>query len=246
MANSATRRISAGGATAWASAPIRPGDVASTTIPCSSRSMVFMIHPNQYLPETGYLLCGEPVLLTAHGAEPLTQRQAALAEIGSRLDAAAMQTMHPTLLVGPADWDPLRIPQEEFDARSPTLWRDHPSRAAAPSSTATPANHAELAYLTNFTPKLEAAMALIPRDGDAATAGRRRRQHAAGGKAADLHRGLAPLRDVGKTVAEWAAGLDARRKPRSASAAHSMPYELHQARSPPLGGRRVDKTARTL
>ena len=27
------------------------------------------------------------------------------------------------------------------------------------------ANHAELAYLTNFTPKLEAALALIPRDG---------------------------------------------------------------------------------
>ena len=26
--------------------------------------MVFMIHPNQYLPETGYLLCGEPVVLT--------------------------------------------------------------------------------------------------------------------------------------------------------------------------------------
>jgi hypothetical protein len=44
--------------------------------------MVFMIHPNQHLPETGYLLCGEPVLLTAHGAEPLTQRRSALVEIG--------------------------------------------------------------------------------------------------------------------------------------------------------------------
>jgi Xaa-Pro dipeptidase len=43
--------------------------------------MVFMIHPNQHLPETGYLLCGEPVLLTANGAEALTQRQSALAEI---------------------------------------------------------------------------------------------------------------------------------------------------------------------
>jgi hypothetical protein len=40
-----------------------------------------MIHPNQYLPETGYLLCGEPVLLTAQGAEPLTLHQAALATV---------------------------------------------------------------------------------------------------------------------------------------------------------------------
>jgi Xaa-Pro aminopeptidase len=42
--------------------------------------MIFMIHPNQYLPETGYLLCGEPVLMTDNGAEPLTRRQATLAE----------------------------------------------------------------------------------------------------------------------------------------------------------------------
>jgi hypothetical protein len=43
--------------------------------------MVFMIHPNQHLPETGYLLCGEPVLLTAGGAEPLTRQRSALLEI---------------------------------------------------------------------------------------------------------------------------------------------------------------------
>ena len=46
------------------------------------QTIAFMIHPNQHLPETGYLLCGEPVLLTAHGAEPLTQRRSALVEIG--------------------------------------------------------------------------------------------------------------------------------------------------------------------
>jgi hypothetical protein len=43
--------------------------------------MVFMIHPNQYLPETGYLLCGEPALMTRHGAQPLTARQATLAAV---------------------------------------------------------------------------------------------------------------------------------------------------------------------
>jgi Xaa-Pro aminopeptidase len=45
--------------------------------------MVFMIHPNQYLPETGYLLCGEPVLLTPSGAEPLTAEKAALATVAA-------------------------------------------------------------------------------------------------------------------------------------------------------------------
>jgi Xaa-Pro aminopeptidase len=60
---------------------IRPGDVALDNIKMLERDMVFMIHPNQYLPETGYLLCGEPVLLTEHGAEPLTQHKAALAAV---------------------------------------------------------------------------------------------------------------------------------------------------------------------
>ena len=42
----------------------RPGDVALDNDTVLEPGMVFMIHPNQYLPETGYLLCGEPVLLT--------------------------------------------------------------------------------------------------------------------------------------------------------------------------------------
>ena len=62
-------------------ASIRPGDVALDNETVLAPGMVFMIHPNQYLPETGYLLCGEPVLMTPAGAQPLTQRQAALAEL---------------------------------------------------------------------------------------------------------------------------------------------------------------------
>jgi hypothetical protein len=40
-----------------------------------------MIHPNQYLPETGYLLCGEPVVMTTKGAESLTKQKASLAVV---------------------------------------------------------------------------------------------------------------------------------------------------------------------
>jgi Xaa-Pro dipeptidase len=60
---------------------IRPGDVSLDNHTVLAEGMVFMIHPNQHLPETGYLLCGEPVVLTTGGAEPLTKRQSALAEI---------------------------------------------------------------------------------------------------------------------------------------------------------------------
>jgi hypothetical protein len=61
---------------------IRPGDVSLDNDTVLTDGMVFMIHPNQHLPETGYLLCGEPVLLTARGAEPLTKQRSALFEIG--------------------------------------------------------------------------------------------------------------------------------------------------------------------
>ena len=58
-----------------------PGDVALDNETPLAPGMVFMIHPNQYLPETGYLLCGEPVVLTERGAEPLTRNYAALAQL---------------------------------------------------------------------------------------------------------------------------------------------------------------------
>ena len=60
---------------------IGPGDVALDNLTVLEPDMLFMIHPNQYLPETGYLLCGEPVLMTAQGAVALTAQTATLAEI---------------------------------------------------------------------------------------------------------------------------------------------------------------------
>jgi Xaa-Pro dipeptidase len=61
---------------------VRPGDVALDNATVLEPDMLFMIHPNQYLPETGYLLCGEPVLLTARGAEVLTGQTSSLAAVG--------------------------------------------------------------------------------------------------------------------------------------------------------------------
>jgi Xaa-Pro dipeptidase len=63
-------------------ASVRPGDVSLDNTTVLEPDMLFMIHPNQYLPETGYLLCGEPVLITAQGAEVLTREQSSLGIAG--------------------------------------------------------------------------------------------------------------------------------------------------------------------
>jgi Xaa-Pro aminopeptidase len=73
-----------------------------------------------------------------------------------------MLTAHPTLLIGPADWQPERMPETEFNARIETLWQSVPE-AERVFVYGTPRHHAELAYLTNLVPKLEPALALFSR-----------------------------------------------------------------------------------
>ena len=58
-----------------------PGDVGPDNAMVLEPGMVFVLHPNQYLPKTGYMMCGEPVLITDTGAVALTERRAELAEV---------------------------------------------------------------------------------------------------------------------------------------------------------------------
>lgn len=58
-----------------------PGDVSVDNDTPLEPGMLFMVHPNQFLPETGYMMCGEPVLVTDDGCEVLTERQAELAVV---------------------------------------------------------------------------------------------------------------------------------------------------------------------
>ena len=60
-----------------------PGDVAPSNETILQEDMVFVVHPNQYLPETGYLLCGEPVRVTATGVEQLSKKTAWLASVAA-------------------------------------------------------------------------------------------------------------------------------------------------------------------
>ena len=58
-----------------------PGDIDTDNNTTLENDMVFVMHPNQYFPDMGYLLCGEPVRVTATGVDPLTTRWAALGTI---------------------------------------------------------------------------------------------------------------------------------------------------------------------
>jgi Xaa-Pro dipeptidase len=62
---------------------IAPGDVAVDNHTILEEGMIFIVHPNQYLPETGYLLCGEPVRVTATGVETLSRSTARLCSIAA-------------------------------------------------------------------------------------------------------------------------------------------------------------------
>jgi Xaa-Pro aminopeptidase len=114
-----------------------------------------------------------------------------------------MLAMNPTLLVGPSDWDAARMPKEEFLARATALWRV--AKAASGAIVyGDRAHHAELAYLTGFTPKLEAALALLPRVGAPRllVGGGANMLQAA--KPLTWIENLRPLRNAGEIVAQWA------------------------------------------
>jgi Xaa-Pro aminopeptidase len=51
-----------------------PGDLVAGNDTVLRPGMIFTLHPNQYLPATGYLMCGQPVLVTEQGPEVLSAR----------------------------------------------------------------------------------------------------------------------------------------------------------------------------
>lgn len=114
-----------------------------------------------------------------------------------------MHTLHPTLLVGPYDWEADQMPREEFAARIAALW----NRITDPACTGVVVfgdskNHAELAWLTGYVPKLRPSIAYIPRNGETvlvAPDGKgmlpstQRRTWAT----------VALVKDAGKSMAQW-------------------------------------------
>jgi Xaa-Pro dipeptidase len=56
----------------------RPGDIVGRNERLLESGMMFVMHPNQYLPESGYLMCGESVVVGGQGARALSARPAQL------------------------------------------------------------------------------------------------------------------------------------------------------------------------
>jgi Xaa-Pro dipeptidase len=56
----------------------QPGDIHDKSEVKFEEGMVFVMHPNQYLPETGYLMCGETVVISHNGAISLSDRDSEL------------------------------------------------------------------------------------------------------------------------------------------------------------------------
>jgi Xaa-Pro dipeptidase len=56
----------------------RPGDIVDSNDRVLESGMMFVMHPNQYIPESGYLMCGEPVVVTDQSSRPLSARPAQL------------------------------------------------------------------------------------------------------------------------------------------------------------------------
>jgi Xaa-Pro dipeptidase len=52
---------------------IVPYDVTEDSSPTIRENMTFVIHPNQYIPETGYMMLGDTVVIEADGPRRLTQ-----------------------------------------------------------------------------------------------------------------------------------------------------------------------------
>jgi Xaa-Pro dipeptidase len=58
-----------------------PGAISEDNGTVLEAGMTFVLHPNQYIPETGYLMVGEPVVVTGEGLRTLTTTPFGLAEI---------------------------------------------------------------------------------------------------------------------------------------------------------------------
>lgn len=55
---------------------VAPGDISSDNHTILEEDTLFVVHPNQYIPEVGYLLCGESVRVTGTGCEILAKQTA--------------------------------------------------------------------------------------------------------------------------------------------------------------------------
>jgi hypothetical protein len=147
-----------------------------------------------------------------------------------------MLTQHPTLLIGPSDWDAERMPKAEFERRIGALWDAFPDASQA-IVFGSARSHAELAYLTNFVPKLEPGIALLTRDGSHKLLFGGGPNMIGAMKPLTFITDMAPLGALAKTVAGW--------KPLLIGGGH-MSMTVRKTIDDATGGGAQDATAQVL
>ena len=119
-----------------------------------------------------------------------------------------MLTMHPTLLIGPYDWDPQLLPEAEFYERLQSLRAQLSNNDIACAIVyGDSCNHAELLYLSNFLPKLGPALLLIPRDGAPTLLVSGAPNMLAAARCMTWVEKTMPLRDPEEIVRRWLEGI---------------------------------------
>ena len=76
----------------------RPGDITDRAC-VLEEGMVFVMHPNQYHPETGYLMCGEPVVVSGMAQFAIRRQSCSMpypSEASPMLTAPPSSTLAPT------------------------------------------------------------------------------------------------------------------------------------------------------
>jgi Creatinase/Prolidase N-terminal domain len=77
-----------------------------------------------------------------------------------------MRVLETTLLTGPYDWDERTLPRGDYEARLERVRAAMTQAGAAALAVhGQPSNYGAMAYLTGYTPKLGATLALVPREG---------------------------------------------------------------------------------
>lgn len=115
-----------------------------------------------------------------------------------------MRVTQPAVLVGNYDWTETLLPRAEYDARIKQVLGKLDSGLSGLVIYGNKIDNAALAYVSNFAPKIESAIALLTKDG-------KLRIHAAGSpqmmvnaKRLTWVEDVRPQRDVPKHITEWA------------------------------------------
>jgi Xaa-Pro aminopeptidase len=115
-----------------------------------------------------------------------------------------MRVTQPAVLVGNYDWDETLIPRAEYDQRLKEVLAKLDASLAGLVVYGDKVDNAALAYLTNFEPKIEAAIALVTKDGKVRIHGSGSPHMMANAKRLTWVEDVRPLRDPAKNIADWA------------------------------------------